>query len=66
MSGADGLVQLHEADKKESIFRGLTAISQVPSVEHTSLDLSSLTGCGDACLETLLQVGQSSFVYFYH
>ncbi len=56
MSSADGVVLLCEADQKESVFQALGAISQAPTVEHTSLDLSSLTGCGDACLETQLQV----------
>ena len=51
-----GKAQAHEASQKEVVLQTLTTLSQSHSIEHTSLDLSSISDCGDICLETSLQV----------
>ena len=53
-----GKAQTHEAGQKEDVLQTLAALSQAHSIEHASLDLSSIAGCGDICLETSLQVCQ--------
>lgn len=48
--------QSHEVSQKETLLQALSTLSTASSIEHTSLDLSRLSGCGDICLETTLQV----------
>jgi hypothetical protein len=52
-SGASG--HTYTMASKEDALKSLAAVGEASGVEHISLDVTSLSGCGDICLETLLQ-----------
>lgn len=53
--GSAGVSQTLTVASKDSALEALAAVGQAGGVEHISLDIASLSGCGDICLETLLQ-----------
>lgn len=50
------VVQAFKGTDDRSVLASLAALASAGGAEHTLLDVGSLPGCGELCLETMLQV----------